>query len=162
MELTVAELFAGVGGFRVGLNKITKIDENGRAVEKNGYALQYVPNELRTPELCEMAIRDDFNALNLQFVPKKLRTPELCELAVKTAGDSLKWVPKELKSQELCEIAVTSSGWALCYVPEELKTRELTKLAIENLRSDDIEDFFKLILPKEFATEFSKEVDFNA
>lgn len=35
MELTVAELFAGVGGFRVGFNKIVKIDENGRAVENN-------------------------------------------------------------------------------------------------------------------------------
>lgn len=35
MELTVAELFAGVGGFRVGLNKIVKIDDNGRAVENN-------------------------------------------------------------------------------------------------------------------------------
>lgn len=34
MELTVAELFAGVGGFRVGLNKITEIDENGKAIEK--------------------------------------------------------------------------------------------------------------------------------
>lgn len=36
MELTVAELFAGVGGFRVGLNKIKEVDENGKAVE-NGF-----------------------------------------------------------------------------------------------------------------------------
>ena len=35
MELTVAELFAGVGGFRVGLNKIVEIDNNGRAIENN-------------------------------------------------------------------------------------------------------------------------------
>lgn len=33
MELKVVELFAGVGGFRVGLNKIKKIDKNGKAVE---------------------------------------------------------------------------------------------------------------------------------
>lgn len=33
MELTVAELFAGVGGFRIGLNKIKEIDFNGRALE---------------------------------------------------------------------------------------------------------------------------------
>lgn len=33
MEKTVVELFAGVGGFRVGLNKIRKINENGKAVE---------------------------------------------------------------------------------------------------------------------------------
>ena len=48
MELTVAELFAGVGGFRVGLNKIKEIDDNGRAVENNVWnfvwANQYEPS----------------------------------------------------------------------------------------------------------------------
>jgi DNA (cytosine-5)-methyltransferase 1 len=34
MDKTVIELFAGVGGFRVGLNHITKIGKNGEAVEK--------------------------------------------------------------------------------------------------------------------------------
>lgn len=33
MKKTVVELFAGVGGFRVGLNNIKKIDANGHAVE---------------------------------------------------------------------------------------------------------------------------------
>ena len=33
MEKTVIELFAGVGGFRVGLNRITEIGTNGNAVE---------------------------------------------------------------------------------------------------------------------------------
>ena len=37
MELTVAELFAGVGGFRVGLNYITEIDSNGRAIENGDW-----------------------------------------------------------------------------------------------------------------------------
>lgn len=36
MEKTVVELFAGVGGFRVGLNHITSFGEEGRAIEKNG------------------------------------------------------------------------------------------------------------------------------
>lgn len=36
MELTVAELFAGVGGFRVGLNNINSINSIGKAIE-NGY-----------------------------------------------------------------------------------------------------------------------------
>jgi DNA (cytosine-5)-methyltransferase 1 len=33
MNKTVVELFAGVGGFRVGLNNITVIDKNGKAIE---------------------------------------------------------------------------------------------------------------------------------
>lgn len=34
MDKTVIELFAGVGGFRVGLNGVKGFDENGRAIEK--------------------------------------------------------------------------------------------------------------------------------
>lgn len=37
MELTVAELFAGVGGFRVGLNNIKSFDSNNRAIESGGW-----------------------------------------------------------------------------------------------------------------------------
>lgn len=37
MEKTVVELFAGVGGFRVGLNHITGFDENGRAIENGDW-----------------------------------------------------------------------------------------------------------------------------
>lgn len=33
MKRKVVELFAGVGGFRVGLNKVKKIDNNGKAIE---------------------------------------------------------------------------------------------------------------------------------
>lgn len=37
MKKTVIELFAGVGGFRVGLNNITSIDENRRAIENGPF-----------------------------------------------------------------------------------------------------------------------------
>lgn len=37
MNKTVVELFAGVGGFRVGLNQIKDIDENGRAIENGDW-----------------------------------------------------------------------------------------------------------------------------
>ena len=37
MEKTVIELFAGVGGFRVGLNDIHRFDKNGRAIENRDW-----------------------------------------------------------------------------------------------------------------------------
>ena len=37
MDNTVIELFAGVGGFRVGLNNIKEIDENGKAIENGTF-----------------------------------------------------------------------------------------------------------------------------
>lgn len=48
MDLTVAELFAGVGGFRVGLNHINSCDINNRAIECGDWdfvwANQYEPS----------------------------------------------------------------------------------------------------------------------
>ena len=38
MKKTVIELFAGVGGFRVGLNNITKIGKDGKAIEKGPWS----------------------------------------------------------------------------------------------------------------------------
>lgn len=37
MEKTVIELFAGVGGFRVGLNNIKGFNEQGKAIENRGW-----------------------------------------------------------------------------------------------------------------------------
>ena len=48
MELTVAELFAGVGGFRVGLNNIKSFGSDNRAIENRDWkfvwANQYEPS----------------------------------------------------------------------------------------------------------------------
>ena len=48
MKLTVAELFAGVGGFRIGLNKIKEIQSDNRALEEGAWdfvwANQYEPS----------------------------------------------------------------------------------------------------------------------
>lgn len=48
MKKTVVELFAGVGGFRVGFNNIKHIDKNGHAIEKGDFtfvwANQYEPS----------------------------------------------------------------------------------------------------------------------
>ena len=37
MEKTAVELFAGVGGFRIGLNHIEKFDDNGKAIENGNF-----------------------------------------------------------------------------------------------------------------------------
>lgn len=41
MKKSVVELFAGVGGFRVGLNQVESIDENGKAIEKNNWSFVF-------------------------------------------------------------------------------------------------------------------------
>lgn len=53
MKKTVVELFAGVGGFRVGLNRINQFDSNGKAIENNDYdfvwANQWEPSTKTQP-----------------------------------------------------------------------------------------------------------------
>ncbi len=62
MKKTVVELFAGVGGFRVGFNNITSIDDNGHAIENGPFdfvwANQWEPST---------KIQHAFDCYNLRF-----------------------------------------------------------------------------------------------
>lgn len=62
MKKTVIELFAGVGGFRIGLNNITSIDVNGKAIENGDFefvwANQWEPST---------KIQHAFDCYNLRF-----------------------------------------------------------------------------------------------
>jgi uncharacterized protein YbdZ (MbtH family) len=100
------------------------------AVKNNGRALHYVPKDLITKELCEMAVNQEGCAL--QYVPKELKTDEICELAVKNNGYALRCIPKELKNNQICRIAVKNDVYALYDVPEEYKTLDTCQLAVEN------------------------------
>ena len=62
MEKTVIELFAGVGGFRVGLNNITEIDKNGHAIENGQFSFLWANQ--REPSTKS---QDAFNCYNLRF-----------------------------------------------------------------------------------------------
>lgn len=81
MEKTVIELFAGVGGFRVGLNNIESFDSNGAAIEKGNFkfvwANQWEPStkvqhafdcyKLRFPE--EFNCNTDISAVDKKQIP---------------------------------------------------------------------------------------------
>ena len=62
MKKTVIELFAGVGGFRVGLNNITKIDKNGHAIENGPFTFVWA-NQWEPAT----KIQDAFNCYNTRF-----------------------------------------------------------------------------------------------
>ena len=116
-------LIAGIPPTNKNYNELCKI-----AVSQYFDALDYVPEELRTPELCKIAVSQTGRALD--FVPGKLHTPELYKFAVSNNGDALGYVPEELHTPELYKIAVSQDGLALKYVPRELRTPELCKIAV--------------------------------
>ena len=112
----------------MGKPKITNKKQALAAVRQNGWALEYVPESLKTAELCLEAVKQDGRALH--YVPwgqLKLTVPamaDLCLEAVEKRG-SLKYVPDKLKTAEMCLKAVKLEIMEFFNVPEELKTQEL-------------------------------------
>ncbi len=70
MEKTVIELFAGVGGFRVGLNNNNSIDKNGRPTEGMPFKAFEFEKLIDTPWE-ESSIREDFVDLKLMCLVLK-------------------------------------------------------------------------------------------
>jgi hypothetical protein len=98
-------------------------------VQNSGVALEYVPEELKTPELCLIAVQG--NGWSLVYVPKIFITVELCLTAVKNRGIALKHVPREFKTPGICLCAVQNSQRAFEYVPEELKAQVKASIGTE-------------------------------
>jgi hypothetical protein len=116
-------------GFRIIPPELKTPEMCMAAVKQDGYALVWVPNELRTPDLCLVAIKQDGDAL--RYVPNKLKTPDLCLAAVTQDGAAIQYVPNELRTPDLCMAAVTQDGIAIRYVPNELRTPDLCMAAVK-------------------------------
>jgi Domain of unknown function (DUF4116) len=107
------------------------------AIQQNGRALRFIPENKRTLELCRLAVEQ--NGFALYFVPRDLKrnrfedkkTSELCRLAVEQNGLTLKYMSENQMTPELCCLAVQRTGGALQYVPEDYKTPELYRIAVE-------------------------------
>lgn len=78
-----------------------------------------MPGALKTPALCEEAVRQ--NGWALEFVPGELRTQELCLKAVKDAGQALQFAEHDDRTLNLCAEAVRQDADAIQFVPEDLK-----------------------------------------
>jgi hypothetical protein len=98
------------------------------AMQTNGRALRYVPEVLRTEELCRIAVSQ--NGYALEHVPQDLRTEQFCRFAMTRCGLALKYVPQDLRSEDMCRIAVAENGWALAAVPKALRTEEMCMKAM--------------------------------
>ena len=95
------------------------------AIQERNWTLQFVPEELRTKEMCFVAVEKD--GMNLGDVPKELITPEICAIAVENDGQALAYVPDELRTKEICEIALAQGYLAdellESFVPEEFQEK---------------------------------------
>ena len=86
-----------------------------------GFAVQHLPDELKTEELCLAAVQQ--NGKTLQFVPDALKTEELCLAAVQNDGVAIQFVPDGLITESLCIAAARKTSYALEFVPDALRDK---------------------------------------
>ena len=93
------------------------------AVQQCGYALEHVPEEMRSPGLCLDAVRSRGPAL--QYVPAWCRTADLCREAVEEDSWALEHVPPKLRTEALCLDAVARNPRVLSVFPPAKRTPAL-------------------------------------
>ena len=124
-------------------------------VKRNRYdALEFVPDEFMTEEICKVAVKR--NGLALEFVPKDFLTEELCKIAVEDDGRALEFVPEYFSTEEICKIAIKNDNNALKFVPEKHKTLGVCKNAIAKTLGAymDILSFVPEVFQKELTENF--------
>jgi len=99
------------------------------AVQEAGYVLEFVPEDLKTEEICLAAVQLSSSAL--EYVPGHMQTEEILLAVVQDDGCSLEYVPKHLKTEAICLAAVQNDGYALEYVPKHLRTEAICLAAVQ-------------------------------
>lgn len=100
------------------------------SVRDFGPSLKYVKNKSET--ICQEAFKGLLADTVLQYVPQHLKTYELCLNAVKISGNNLEYVPENLKDYKLCKQSVECYSRAYNHIPDQFKTEELNLIAIKN------------------------------
>lgn len=113
--------------------------------------LDHLPRELRTLELCKIALKDGL-ADDLGRVPFELRTPKLLKYALKR-GFSLHWIPPNLRTEELYLTAIAHDGDALFLVPQHMWTPEFLLKAFKVSIDIRLRDIPKRLRTKELCME---------
>jgi hypothetical protein len=101
------------------------------AVSQNAYALRYIKKELKTLELHEFCVKNQFFAIFC--IEEEFITPELCMMAVKHDWRALECIDcryDRFLTQELCEEAVKQNGYAFFFVKDEFLTLEMCERAL--------------------------------
>lgn len=85
------------------------------AVQNCGLALEYVPQDKRTPELCLAAVISNPEAI--AFVPENILCNDIYNIVAARNGYALRNISKEIwnTSSELVETAVNSNGYVLSH-----------------------------------------------
>lgn len=109
-----------------------------KAVRRTGSAIRHVPRHLISESLWEIALSQDGTALRHlgaganALFIRKKREEIFFEIAIRQNALALAYVPMLKRTLPLCKIAVQQNGKALGFVPEHLRSRELYEEAVSS------------------------------
>lgn len=93
------------------------------------YALEHVPKEMISLEMCLEAVKHNTGAI--KFVPAEMRTYEIYLAAVKRDYYAFLEVPNSFQTPEMCLAAVTGNGCGIKYIPDAKCTMEVRMAAVK-------------------------------
>ena len=92
-------------------------------VARNGMAIQDIPHDAMTPDLCRLAVQQNGQAL--KHVPEHMRSREVALEAVRQDGMALALVPVYWRQRQICLAAVQQNPSALRHVPSNIADHEM-------------------------------------
>ena len=95
------------------------------AVKKNGMLLEFIKKEDQTVEICETAVKQNWEAL--QYVEKQ--TVAICLIAVEQNFRAIRYVNKQ--TPEICKVVVKHDGMAIEWVCLSCQTPDVCLAAVE-------------------------------
>ena len=109
------------------------------AVQKDGMALQFVPDALKSVDVCREAVR--WNSDAIEFVPDRLKAPELaipllslvsyvCSFH-EASPDERQSLPDDFQTEADCVATVRQNVFALQRVPVHLLTQDVVQAALD-------------------------------
>ena len=91
-------------------------------MKKTPYVLRYVPDYLKTQEICKEAVSN--NPYALEHVPDHLKTQQMCK-GVHFCPSLIGHVPDHFKTQEICNKAIDIDLYSLRFVPDWFVSQEM-------------------------------------
>lgn len=103
------------------------------AMEKEDACLNYVPEEHKSKELCLRALCGKKSRGDFYSVPKEHLTYDFYLEVIKACGELIKRVPKKFLTHEMCLTSVSNNIHNIRDIPDELITYELCVAALNNV-----------------------------
>jgi hypothetical protein len=91
------------------------------AVKNKRVALKYVPESMKTREICEIAtnLNGFLDSHVFQYIPDTMKTPEMCLKAVCNDGYALEFIPKTLITDDIIIAALFKNNpYIVKYIPD--------------------------------------------